>query len=365
MNRVLVLGGGIGGLAVARALRFAPVQITLVDREPRHLTARDLYAAALGKKAGLRREALLGGQKNVELVTGEAVYPDVSRSRVLLADRALPYDILVVATGARARYEREEWATKAPGLRSAQDAAQVAETLRQTDGTVVVVGGGPAGVELASHVARKWPDRPVILIDEGTTLLPQFPERLQQEAERRLRKLGVEIRYGLHVIGVTPAGARVSGPNGRETVPGSAVLWAAGIQGSEFGQALAKETRAKLDDIGRIHVQPDLTIAGHKNLSVIGDLARLETAGTPLPQLATIASQQGRYVASAIRDRLSGYEPAPFSHVDQGQFALIGRGGVGFLGDTLMTGTAAYLAAKFALGWRGLRAYSAATGSRT
>ncbi|MFM2125216.1 MAG: hypothetical protein RL328_1667, partial [Acidobacteriota bacterium] len=120
-----------------------------------------------------------------------------------------------------------------------------------------------------------------------------------------------------------------------------------------------------LDESGRIRVRADLTLPGHDEIYVIGDLARVDTSGEPLPQLATIASQQGRYVASAIRDRLSGYEPAPFSHVDQGQFALIGRGGVGFLGETEMTGTAAYLAAKFALGWPGLRAYSAGIGSKT
>jgi NADH dehydrogenase len=137
------------------------------------------------------------------------------------------------------------------------------------------------------------------------------------------------------------------------------------VEGSEFGHALAKETRAPIDETGRIRVQPDLTIPCHPEIYVIGDLARVEVSGTPLPQLATIASQQGRYVASAIRDRLAGYEPAPFSHVDQGQFALIGRGGVGFLGDTEMIGTSAYLAAKFALGWPGLRAYAAVTGSRT
>lgn len=365
MSRVLILGGGIGGLAVARALRFAPVDVTLVDREPRHLTARDLYAAALGRKAGARREVLLGGQKNVQFVTGQAVYVDSARNRLLLEDRALPYDSLVVATGAQAHYGRPGWARSAPALRSPADARQIAETLKGSDGTVVVVGGGPAGVELAAHVARKWPARRVVLVDEGTMLLAHFPEGLQREAERRLKKLGVEVRYQLHVIAVTASGVRVSGPNGRETVVGSAVLWAGGVEGSAFGQALVQETRAETDEIGRIRVRPDLTVSGHPEIYVIGDLAHVEISGIPLPQLATIASQQGRYVASAIRDRLAGYEPAPFSHVDQGQFALIGRGGVGFLGDTQMTGASAYLAAKFALGWPRLRAYASVTGSST
>ena len=249
----------------------------------------------------MRRDALLNGQKNVRLVTGDAIYVDTARRRLMLAEQALPYDTLVVATGARARYGREDWSRQAPSIRTPDGAHRVAETLRATDGTVLVVGGGQSGVELAAHVARKWPHRPVVLLDEGTTLLAHFPQRLQREAERRLRKLGVEIRYGLHVIGVQSSGVRVSGPNGRETVAGSAVLWAGGVEGSEFGQTLAKETAAPLDESGRIRVRPDLTIPEHPEIYVIGDLARVETSGEPLPQLATIASQQGRYVASAIQ----------------------------------------------------------------
>ena len=372
----MILGGGCGGLTVAQALRFAPVQVTLVDREGSHVSQSQLYAVAVGSKEPrnlrIQRDALLTGQQNVVLVTGEAVYLDVRQRRLVLTDRALPYDVLVVATGSRSRYGRDEWEQTAPGLKSADDAGRIREKLRDRQTTVVVVGGGVAGAELAAATARADQARRVVLVEEGLRILAGFPEHLVSDAAAQLARLSVEIRYGLHTIGMDSESIRFSGARGREKILSRAVLWAGGVEGSGFGAVLKHETGVPLDEIRRVCVNADLTIPGHPEIFVIGDLARVMHEGSPLDGLATVASQQGRYVASAIRERMAGYDAAPFEYVDQGRFAILGRGAVGVMGDTQLRGTTAWLAAKLAQRWstpgskiRRLRGYSAATGART
>jgi len=373
VNRILILGGGCGGLTVAQALRFVPAQVTLVDRESAHLFQSRLYAAAVGsaESRNLRvpHRVLLTGHQNVELVTGEAVYLDVRQRRLVLTDRALPYDVLVVATGSHPRYARDEWERTAPGLKSAEDAKRIREKLRDRDATVVVVGGGVAGVELAAATAKADRTRRVMLVDEGAGILAGFSAPLAKDAEAQLARLGVEMRYGLHVIGMDSESIRFSGALGREKILSRAVLWAGGVEGSGFGAVLKRETGVPLDETGRVSVNPDLTVPGHQEIFVIGDLARVIHDGRPLDGLATVASQEGRYVASAIRERMAGYDAAPFEYVDQGRFAIVGRGGVGMLGDTQLRGTSAWLASKLAQRWSApgstLQRYSAATCSRT
>jgi NADH dehydrogenase len=349
-------------------------EITLVDRRDSHLSQSRQYAAAISENRRLQSGfgGLLGEQKNVQLVQGEAVYLDVRRRRLILTDRGLPYDVLVVAAGAQARYEREEWPRFAPGLKSAEDAGQIREKLEDRGTTAVIVGGGVCGVELAAAVARADRSRRVVVVESGERVLPEFPSALAAEAEVLLRRLGVEIRYGLHVIGLDAESVRVSGAQGRERILSRAVLWAGGVRGADFGSALQSETGVKLDEQGRVCVAADLTVPGHAEIFVIGDLARVLHDGAPLDGLATVAAQQGRYVAAAVRERMTGYDARPFEYVDQGRFAILGRGGVGVIGDTQLRGTAAWLAAKLAEKWSApgdllprLRAYSAATGSKT
>lgn len=369
----MILGGGCGGLTVAQALRFVPAHVTLVDRESSYLFQAKLYAAAVGsaepRSLRIPHKSLLAGQPNVELITGEAVYLDVRQRRLVLTDRALPYDVLVVATGSRLRYPREDWEGTAPGLKSAEDAKRIREKLQDRDTTVVVVGGGVAGVELAAATAKADRTRRVVLVEEGARILSGFPERLSKDAEAQLARLGVEIRYGLHVIGMDRESVRFSGANGREKILSRAVLWAGGVEGSGFGAVLKRETGVQLDETGRVCVNSDLAVPGHPEIFVIGDLARVIHDGRPLDGLATVASQQGRYVASSIRERMAGYDAAPFEYVDQGRFAIVGRGGVGVMGDTQLRGTSAWLASKLAQRWSApgstSQRYSAATGSRT
>ncbi len=361
MKRIVILGGGTGGLSVARALRFVDAEVTLVDRSDSHLFQSRLYRASVSDVRNLRVSfaRLLDGQRNVRLVEGEAVYLDARKQRLILAGDTLRYDTLVVATGSRARYDREEWSGSAPSLSDIEGVRA-----RTQESTVVVVGAGVTGVELAATVAK---NRRVVLVESGPRLLLSFPERLASIAEKQITRLGVEIRREAHVVGIDGAGVRISGEQGREAVPSRAVLWAGGIQGSEFGEVLRRETGVQLDDIGRVCVRPDLTLPKFPDIFVIGDLARVERNGSPLDALATVAAQQGRYVASAIRERMTGCDARPFEYVDQGRFAIIGRGGVGVLGDTQLTGAGAWLGAKLAQKWSSPARliYSAATASRT
>ncbi len=345
-NRIVILGGGVGGLSTARALRFVHADITIVEREQAPTLPSQLYSVALGKRCSSRDDV-----HQCKVLRSDAVYLDVRRHRLLFADRAVPYDVLVVATGVRPRYERADWEHWAPGLRSAEDAIRIREKLQDRDATVVVVGGGVAGVELAAAVAGADKGRRVVLAEQGSRLLTSFPDALAADALRQLQHLGVEVRFGLQAIGVDGESIRFSGANGREQILSRAVLWAGGVEGSGFGAVLRSETGVALDEAGRVCVNPDLTVPGHPEIFVIGDLARTTYQGQPLEGLATVASQQGRYVASSIRERMAGYKAKPFDYVDQGRFAVIGRGGVGLLGDTQLRGTASWLAAKLAQRW--------------
>jgi NADH dehydrogenase len=376
VNRIVILGAGCGGLNVARALRFVTAEVTLVDRQDSYLFSWRLYSAAVGtgepRRLRIRTQALLHGQRNAKVIQGEGVYLDAGKRRLMLTDRSLPYDVLVVATGSRPRYERDQWQLIAPSLKSPEDAGRIREKLRDRNTTIVVAGGGVTGVELAAAVARDDRARRVVLVESGPRVLSGFSEPLADDAVRQLLRLGVEIRCGLHVIGMDAESIRVSGAQGRERILSRAILWTGGVEASGFGATIQRETGVALDETGRVCVNPDLTIAGYPEIFVIGDLARVLHDGQPLGGLATVASQQGRYVASAIRERMAGYAARPFEYVDQGRFAILGRGGVGLLGDTQLRGAPAWLASKLAQQWSApgdllprFRSYSATAGSRT
>ncbi|HVK30904.1 MAG TPA: NAD(P)/FAD-dependent oxidoreductase [Burkholderiaceae bacterium] len=354
--RVVVVGGGFAGLWCTRALARAPVEITLIDRANHHLFQPLLYqVATAGLSAGdiaapLRQ--ILRGQRNASVRLGEVSGIHLARREVALADGSvLGYDFLLVATGAtHAYFGHDEWAPHAPGLKTLDDALDMrrrvllaferAETAasrgddRERDAwlTFAIVGGGPTGVELAgtlSEIARHTlrgefrhidPARArVQLIEAGPRVLATFPPELSERAAAQLRGLGVELLTGAPVQAIDGEGY----VRGGQRVVAKTVLWAAGVAASPLGRLLG----APLDRAGRVQVAPDLSVPGHPEVFVAGDLAALTQAdGKPVPGVAPAAKQMGAHVARVIGDRLAGRAAsAPFAYQDYGNLATIGR----------------------------------------
>lgn len=351
--RLIVIGGGFAGLWCTRALARAPVEITLIDRANHHLFQPLLYqVATAGLSAGdiaapLRQ--ILRGQRNASVRLGEVTGIDTAQRTVTLADGAtLPYDYLLVASGAaHAYFGHDEWAPHAPGLKTLDDALEVrrrvllaferaetaaSETERDAWLTFAIVGGGPTGVELAGTLAeiarhtlkgefrRIDPARArVQLIEAGPRVLATFPPELSERAAAQLRDLGVEVLTGAPVQAIDAQGYQ----RGGERVAARTVLWAAGVAASPLGRALG----APLDRAGRVQVAPDLSVPGHPEVFVAGDLAALAQAnGQPVPGVAPAAKQMGAHVARTILDRLAGRTSgAAFAYQDYGNLATIGR----------------------------------------
>jgi NADH dehydrogenase len=377
MHRVVILGGGFGGLYAAKALRHAPVDITLIDRRNFHLFQPLLYQVATGSlspgeiAAPLR--SVLSRQRNVRVLLDEAVSLDAEQKQVLLAGGPLPYDTLIVATGSRNTYfGNDRWQSVAPGLKSIEDATAMRHKIlyafeaaeRETDPakrrawlTFVVVGAGPTGVELAGALAEIATDTlrhdfrsihpeesRIVLLDGSPRVLPSYPEDLSAEAERSLIRLGVRPRNNVRVTAIEAESVTLLTPQGEERLETCTVLWAAGVAPSEFSGILERCAGAKLDRQGHVLVGADLTIPSHPEIFVIGDLAFLEQDGKPLPGVAPVAMQQGRYAAQAILDRLRGRQPEPFRYFNKGNLAVIGRAaGVADFGRLRFHGFPAWL----------------------
>ncbi len=352
LPHVLIVGGGFGGLWAARALARAPVRITLVDRGNHHLFQPLLYQVATAGlsapdiAAPLRH--ILRRQRNVTVLMGEVTGIDAAARRAVLADgEALAYDHLLLATGAtHAYFGHDEWAPHAPGLKTLDDALHIRrrillaferaeaerdEAARQAWLTFAVVGGGPTGVELAgtlAEIARHTLKREfrridsrrarVLLLEAGPRVLSSFPETLSAKARRQLEKLGVEVRTGTPVEAIDGAGVTLGG----ERIAARTVLWAAGVAASPLARTLG----VPLDRAGRVPVEPDLSVPGHPEVFVLGDLAAVSREdGRPVPGVAPAAKQMGRHAAAAVRARLAG-KPAPaFRYRDYGNLATIGR----------------------------------------
>jgi NADH dehydrogenase len=333
--------------------------VTLVDRRNFHLFQPLLYQVATGGlspaniAAPLR--ALVKRQRNVRVLLADATGVDVAGRRLLLADGALSYDILVVATGARHSYfGRPEWEERAPGLKTLEDATRIRarvleafetaereedEARRREALTFVVVGAGPTGAELAGALAeiarhtlrdefrRIDPSAARILLVEGASrVLLSYPPSLSERAARDLARLGVEVLTETLVTDVGEAGVTLRRGDVEETVRARTVLWAAGVEGSPLGRALAEHAGAATDRAGRVVVGPDLTLPSHPELFVAGDLALFtHQTGKPLPGVAPVAMQQGRHVARTILSRLESRPTRPFRYVDKGSLATIGR----------------------------------------
>ena len=373
-HRVVILGGGFGGLAAARALDSDAVSVTLLDRANYHLFQPLLYQVATGGLSpadiSFPIRSALRKQKNVQVLMGEVTAVNVAARQVEFEGLRIGYDTLIAATGARNHYfGNDGWAESAPGLKTVEDATAIRGKILyafeaaelETDPakrnswlTFVVVGGGPTGVELAGALGEIANDtlkddfrsiRPeearILLLDGSPRILPSYPEALSAKAERALVALGVRTRTGIHVSAIDEGGVTA----GAERIEARTVLWAAGVRASDLGVQLAAQTGLTLDRGGRVPVQGDCSIAGHPEIFVIGDLARFEEAGNPLPGIAPVAMQQGRYVAGAILARLAVGKPVkPFAYWDKGNLATIGRASaVGYFGTRQMSGVIAWL----------------------
>ena len=377
--RVVIVGGGFGGLFAARALNRVRVQITLIDRRNFHLFQPLLYQVATGGLSPANIAAPLRGvlshQKNVEVRLGEVSGFDAINRQVLLKDGArIGYDTLVVAAGAIPNYfGHDDWEAAAPALKSIADAREIRRRVllafeaaelaiddesRRACLTFVVVGGGSTGVELAgclselAHDTLKHDFRHfdpgsarIILVEGGERILPPFPPELSFKAAQALTKLGVEVRTGTTVSHLEPGSVTLKMGDQSELLSVRTILWAAGVKASPLGKLLADTTGAQLDKLGRVLVAPDLTIAGHPDVFVIGDLADFSHQGDkPLPGVAQVAMQQGSYVAKLIQKRLTGKNLPRFQYKDRGSMTVIGRNSaVADLGWLKLSGILAWL----------------------
>ena len=368
-ERVVVVGGGFGGLQAVRKLRRAPVDITLIDRRNFHLFQPLVYQVATGAlssgEIASPLRSVFKRNENVRVLLGEVTGFDLAERRVLV-DRlpnggeglAVPYDSLVVAGGSSYSYfGHEDWRPFAPDVKSLESALEVRRRIltafeaaeveqdparRTVWLTFVVVGAGPTGVELAGQIAEIARDTlhrdfrtidtraaRIVLVEMANRVLPLFPPGLSARAARALEKLGVTPLVERTVVGIDQHSVTVATAEGEtERLPARTVVWAAGVVASGLAAALAAESGAELDRAGRIAVGPDLTLPGHPEVIALGDMVQVrDTDGNavPLPGLAPVAMQQGRYAARAISDRLRGKKPLPFRYRDKGNLATIGR----------------------------------------
>jgi NADH dehydrogenase len=358
-RRVVIVGGGFGGLAAARKLRHADVEVTLVDRMNHHLFQPLLYQVAAGglspSDCATPIRPALKRSSNTAVLMAEVTDVDAEHRQVVLdrGDR-LDYDSLIVACGAQTSYfGHDEWQDVTCGLKTLADAIDLRvrfyaafEAAERTDDpderaawlTFVVVGGGPTGVEVAGelaitahaigrHFRRIDPSGVrVILVDAGDRLVASFSEKLSGKVARQLAELGVTVREGARAAEIDEHGVTLEVGGARERIDTRMVIWAAGVHAVPLTDALARATGATIDRGGRIEVNPDLSVPGHPEISVIGDVASLAgPGGKPLPGLATVAIQQAHHVAKAIGEGRPGAS-TPFQYLDKGALAVVGKG---------------------------------------
>jgi NADH dehydrogenase len=349
--RVVILGSGFAGLAAARALRSAPVRLTVVDRRNHHLFQPLLYQVATAALSpgdiAYPIRSILARQRNAEVLLADAVAIDVAKREVVLSDGRLPYDRLIVATGATHSYfGHDAWEPFAPGLKSLEDALEIRRRIllaferaeRETDAsrrrallTFVIVGAGPTGVELSGAIAEISRDvlvedfraidpseARILLVEAGPRVLAAYSEQTSRRAEEQLRGKGVEVLTGRAVEAIDAGGAVVGG----QRIDAGTVLWAAGVAASPIARTLG----APLDRAGRVPVEPDLTVPGYPEISVVGDLAAfLHQGGRLLPGVSAVAIQEGRHAARNVRRLIDGRNALPFHYFDKGNMAVIGR----------------------------------------
>ena len=360
-HRVLILGGGFGGLVAAQTLVRADAAITLIDKRNFHLFQPLLYQVATGSlspgeiAAPLR--SVLSKQKNVEVLLGEATDLDPEARKVTLRDGgAFPYDTLIIATGSQTSYYgRDEWRLEAPSLKTIEEATAIRRKLlsafemaeRAADEaearawlTFVIVGAGATGMELAGalgEIARETlrhdfrnirpQEARIFLLEGGNRVLPSYPEDLSAKAEKLVSELGVQVIKRAMVETISSEGVVYKNADREISLNAKTVLWAGGVTTTAFGRRVAERTRSESDHAGRIKVTSDLTIPNYPNIFIVGDLALMsDENGKQLPGVAQVAIQSGRYAGKAVLQRLQGIsELKPFHYVDKGDMAVIGR----------------------------------------
>jgi NADH dehydrogenase len=359
--KVVIIGGGFGGLSAAQRLNSNLVDVTLIDRRNYYLFQPLLYQVATGSlsagQVASPLRSVLSRQKNTRVWLGTVVDIDPDSKRVFLADGTIvPYDSLIVAAGSQTSYfGRNEWQEWAPGMKSVEEATairhkilyafEVAERLSDPEQrrawlTFVIVGAGPTGVELSgaiAEIARQTlkndfrsihpEEAQIILLDGAPRVLMSFPEDLAEKANRRLARLGVEVRCGAMVKNVDKDGLTIDSGGRTDSIAAKTVVWAGGITASPLGKIVAGHTKAEADRGGRVKVKPDLTIPNYPDIYVVGDLASATNEkGKPLPGVAQVAMQGGAYAAKSILRKVKGQRELPaFRYFDKGSLAVIGR----------------------------------------
>lgn len=359
-HRVVIVGGGFGGLYAAQTLGRAKVQVTLIDRRNFHLFQPLLYQVATGGLSpgdiASPLRGVLKRQRNTTVLLGEVSDIDPDQQQVCLKDgQTISYDSLIVATGVSHHYfGKDEWAEVAPGLKTVEDALEMRRRIfsafeaaeKEPDAaaraallTFVIVGGGPTGVELAGALAElahrtlkadfrniDTTETRILLLEGQDRVLPPFPPDLSAAADKSLKKLGVQVRTGSLVTAIEGDRVTVRHGDTTEILRAANVLWAAGVKASGMGKLLADRTGASLDRVGRVLVEPDLSLPNYPNVFVVGDLAHFaHQGGQPLPGVAPVAMQEGQYVAKLIQKRLNQQPPSAFTYKDGGSLAVIGR----------------------------------------
>ncbi|BAZ42098.1 FAD-dependent pyridine nucleotide-disulfide oxidoreductase [Calothrix sp. NIES-4101] len=358
-HNVVIVGGGFGGLYAAKALSNANVNVTLIDKRNFHLFQPLLYQVATGTvspadiSSPLR--SVLSKSKNTTVLLGEVNNIDPQAQKVFMGDEIIPYDSLILATGAKHSYfGKDEWEEHAPGLKTVEDAIEMRRRIfsafeaaeketnpqkRRAWMTFVVVGGGPTGVELAGAIAEiayhtikddfrniDTSEAQILLLEGLDRVLPPFAPELSQEAAVSLRRLGVTVQTNTLVTNIENDIVTIKQGDRVEQIPAHTVLWAAGVKASPLGKMLAEATDVECDRAGRVVVEPDLSVNGYPNIFVIGDLAHFSHQnGKPLPGVAPVAMQEGEYVAALIKARLRGRKLPQFRYIDRGSLAVIGQ----------------------------------------
>ena len=377
-HEIVIVGGGFGGLYAAKALANAKVNVTLIDKRNFHLFQPLLYQVATGTlspsdiSAPLR--SVFSKSKNTKVLLGEVTDINPKAQRVIFGDESIPYDTLILATGANHSYfGKDNWKEIAPGLKTVEDAIEMRRQIfsafeaaeKESDPakrrallTFVIVGGGPTGVELSGAIAElayqtlkedfrniDTTETKILLLQGGDRILPHIAPELSQVAIESLQKLGVVIHTQTRVTNIENDIVTFK-QNGELTeIPSKTILWAAGVQGSALGKILAERTDVECDFSARVIVEPDLTIKDYKNIFVIGDLANFSHQnGKPLPGVAPVAKQQGEYVGKLIKRRLQGRTLPEFKYNDVGSLAMIGQNlAVVDLGFIKLTGFIAWV----------------------
>jgi len=360
LHRVLILGGGFAGLVAAQTLKRADVEITLLDKRNFHLFQPLLYQVATGSlspaEIAAPIRAVLSRQKNVEVLLGEAVDIDPDKKNIILDDGGVfPYDTLIIATGSQTSYYgNDQWRENAPSLKSIEEATRMRHKLlyaferaerADTEAeerawlTFVIVGAGATGLELAGALAEiahhtlkrdfrriRPQEARIILMEGGPRVLAPYPEDLSAKAEKLVKRLGVEIMLGAFVTNIDADGVSYKHGETSGTVPARTVFWAGGVTTTPFGRKVAERLNAQTDRSGRFKVDPDLALPNRPEIFVLGDLACTSDAkGNPLPGVAQVAIQGGRYAANLVKARLAGRTLPPFKYFDKGDMAVIGR----------------------------------------